>query len=46
MGIEIKEEGIFIPNKVLEEIGLEDFDLRELIFVDANIFRGIKEGRI
>jgi len=25
---------------------LEEFNLRELIFVDANIFRGIKEGRI
>jgi antitoxin component of MazEF toxin-antitoxin module len=27
MGIEIKKEGIFIPNKVLEEIGLEDFEV-------------------
>ena len=36
--IEIKKEGIFIPIKVLKGIGLEDFDLRDLIFVDANIF--------
>jgi hypothetical protein len=42
MGIEIKKEGIYIPNKVLEKIGLEDFDLREFIFVDANIFMGAK----
>ena len=27
MGIEIKKEGIFIPNKVLEKIGLEDFEV-------------------
>ena len=27
MGIEIKKEGIFIPNKVLEGIGLEDFEV-------------------
>lgn len=26
-GIEIKEEGIFIPLKVLERIGLEDFEV-------------------
>ena len=27
MGIEIKKEGIFIPIKVLEGIGLEDFEV-------------------
>ena len=27
MGVEIKKEGIFIPNKVLEGIGLEDFEV-------------------
>ncbi|MCK4730872.1 MAG: hypothetical protein KAT65_00310 [Methanophagales archaeon] len=27
MGIEIKKEGIFIPLKVLEGIGLEDFEV-------------------
>ena len=27
MGIEIKKEGLFIPNKVLEEIGLENFEV-------------------
>ncbi|NQE05712.1 hypothetical protein C5S32_07570 [ANME-1 cluster archaeon GoMg1] len=27
MGIEVKKEGIFIPNKVLEEIGLESFEV-------------------
>ncbi len=27
MGIEIKKEGIFIPNKVLEEIGLKNFEV-------------------
>ncbi len=37
-GVEIKKEGIFIPLKVLEGIGLGNFDLRESIFVDANIF--------
>ena len=26
-GIEIKKEGIFIPLKILEGIGLEDFDV-------------------
>ena len=35
-GVEIKR--IFIPLKVLEGIGLGNFDLRESIFVDANIF--------
>ncbi len=27
MGVEIKKEGIFIPNKVLEGIGLGDFEV-------------------
>ena len=27
MGIEIKKEGVFIPNKILEKIGLEDFEV-------------------
>ncbi len=38
-GVEIKKEGIFIPLKVLEGIGWGNFDLRESIFVDANIFK-------
>ena len=36
--VEIKKEGIFIPLKVLEGIGLGNFDLRESIFLWMQIF--------
>jgi len=39
-GVEIKKEGIFIPLKlkVLEGIGLGNFDLRESIFCGFKYF--------